>query len=208
MEPDILARLFEPFSQADRSLDRSRGGLGLGLALVKGLTELHGGSVRAASAGAGQGAEFTVRFPVSREAARTAEPPLASKAGRKSLRVLVIEDHWDAAESLRMLLEISGHQVAVAHAGQPGLDVARDFRPDVVLCDIGLPGGMDGYGVARALRADSELFGVTLIALSGYGQEEDQRKARQAGFDWHLTKPVTPQVLIDLLDNLPGRERG
>src|SRR5213079_2083358 len=105
----------------------------------------------------------------------------------------------------RMLLTLSGHQVEVAPTGVRGMERARTFRPDVVLCDIGLPGGMDGYAVARALRADPELFGVVLIALSGYGQEEDQRKARQAGFDRHYTKPVDPAVLSQLLEALPGR---
>jgi len=203
MGEEIQARLFEPFSQADRSLDRSRGGLGLGLALVKGLAELHGGSVRATSPGPGRGSEFTVRLPLSRRAERAGAGAGPGAAGR-SLRVLVIEDHPDAAESLRMLLQLSGHEVAVAHAGKPGLDAARVFHPDVVLCDIGLPGGMDGYAVAAALRRDADLAAVPLIALSGYGQEEDQRRARQAGFDRHLTKPVDPQVLEQLLGNIVG----
>jgi PAS domain S-box-containing protein len=203
MGEDILARLFEPFSQADRSLDRSRGGLGLGLALVKGLAELHGGGVRAASAGPGKGSEFTVRIPLSRRAGRVIAPGGAGAPGRP-LRVLVIEDHLDAAESLRMLLQLSGHEVAVAHAGKIGLELARSFRPDVVLCDIGLPGGMDGYAVAAAVRRDPELATLPLIALSGYGQEEDQRRARQAGFDRHLTKPVDPRLLEQLLGNIAG----
>jgi signal transduction histidine kinase/ActR/RegA family two-component response regulator len=205
MEPDILARLFEPFSQADRSLDRSRGGLGLGLALVKGLVDLHGGSVQASSPGAGQGSEFTIRLPLGPDAAGPEKRIPGPLYARQSVSVLIIEDSWDSAESLRMLLEFTGHEVAVAHTGQAGLQTAHTFRPDVVLCDIGLPGGMDGYAVARALRADPELFGVVLIALSGYGQEEDQRKARQAGFDRHYTKPVDPAVLSQLLETIPGR---
>jgi PAS domain S-box-containing protein len=205
LEPDILGRLFEPFSQADRSLDRSRGGLGLGLALVKGLVELHGGTVQASSPGPGGGAEFVLRLPLSAPLKETGRPTPAAASSRQALRVLVIEDRRDTAESLRMLLELLGHQVAVAYTGAPGLQTARSFHPDVVLCDIGLPGGMDGYAVARALRADGELFEVPLIAMSGYGQEEDQRRARQAGFDRHLTKPVDPQVLTQLLDALPRR---
>jgi PAS domain S-box-containing protein len=205
MEPDIVARLFEPFSQADRSLDRSRGGLGLGLALVKGLVALHGGSVQAFSPGAVQGSEFVIRLPLGQEAAGPEKHPPGSSYARRSVRVLIIEDNWDTADSLRMLLELSGHEVAVAHTGQAGLQSARSFGPDVVLCDIGLAGGMDGYAVARALRADPELFGVVLIALSGYGQEDDQRKARQAGFDRHFTKPVDPAVLGQLLETVPGR---
>jgi PAS domain S-box-containing protein len=206
MGPDILGRLFVPFSQADRSIDRSRGGLGLGLALVQGLVGLHGGSVRAFSAGAGQGSEFVVCLRLTRCTAGP-EPSAPNRApAARSLRVLVVEDSRDAAESLRMLLELSGYHVAVAYAGPTGLETARTFRPDVVLCDIGLPGGMDGYAVARALRDDPELFGVALIALSGYGREEDQRQARRAGFDRHLTKPMDPVVLIRLLDGLPGRQ--
>jgi PAS domain S-box-containing protein len=196
---DILGRLFEPFSQADRSLARSRGGLGLGLALVKGLTELHGGAVRAHSPGAGLGSEFTVRLPLCARPSEAANESSERPARRKALRVLIIEDNRDAAESLRLLLQVSGHEAAAAHTGAEGVTTAREFRPDVVLCDIGLPGGMDGYDVARALRADPELSAVTLLALSGYGQEEDRRRARQAGFDRHLTKPVDPQALMELL---------
>jgi PAS domain S-box-containing protein len=198
MDEGMLTRLFLPFSQADRSLARSRGGLGLGLALVKGLVELHGGCVEARSAGAGKGSEIEIRLPLC----VTHGERLASNgdyvSGRPQ-RVLLIEDNRDAAESLRLLLTLSGHEVAVAYTGQAGLERARKFRPDLVLCDIGLPGGLDGYAVVRALRADPELFGVTAVALSGYGQEEDLRKARQAGFDHHLTKPAAPEELQRLL---------
>ena len=150
MDDAMLARLFEPFTQADRSLDRSRGGLGLGLALVKGLVELHGGSVRARSDGPGTGSELTVRLPTAVPAQPPAERPGGPIASGRSLRVLVIEDHRDAAESLRMLLRLYGHRVDIARTGLDGLEAARQLRPDVVLCDIGLPGGMDGYAVARA----------------------------------------------------------
>ncbi len=203
--PDILGRLFEPFSQADRSLDRSRGGLGLGLALVKGLVELHGGTVWASSPGPGRGAEFVLRLPLAAPPKEAGRQSPAAASPRRALRILVIEDRRDTVESLRMLLELLGHQAVVAYNGAAGLQAARSIRPDVVLCDIGLPGGMDGYAVARALRADEELFEVPLIAMSGYGQEEDQRRARQAGFDRHLTKPVDPKVLTQLLDALPVR---
>jgi PAS domain S-box-containing protein len=203
MEPDILSHLFEPFSQADRSLDRSRGGLGLGLALVKGLVDLHGGTAEASSGGKGHGATFTIRLPLSREAGDAAEPVPSASPEVKSLRILVVEDNRDAAESLGMLLDLSGHRVELAYSGQEGLDAARRFRPDVAICDIGLPGGMDGYDLARALRACKEAAGARLIALSGYGQDEDKRRAREAGFDEHLTKPVDPGALIKLLEALP-----
>jgi PAS domain S-box-containing protein len=207
MEADILRRLFEPFSQADRSLDRSRGGLGLGLALVKGLVELHGGSVQAGSPGPGQGSEFRICLPLNQQSSAAEGPkPARPKRGR-SLRILIIEDNHDAAESLRLLLTLSGHAVSVAYTGAAGVELAR-AGPDVVLCDIGLPGGMDGYAVARTLRADQEFSTLPLIALSGYGQEEDQRLALQAGFDRHLTKPVDPSVLASVLEAVPGRAAG
>ena len=207
MDADMLARLFEPFSQADRSLARSRGGLGLGLALVKGLAELHGGGVRASSPGAGWGSEFVVRLPLADAGAGAARLAGAAAGGGPSLRVLIIEDNHDTAESLRLMLTLSGHEAAVAYTGRAGLEAARGFRPEVVLCDIGLPGGMDGYAIARALRADPELFRVVAVALSGYGQEEDQRKARQAGFDHHLTKPARPEELERVLAGVTPQAR-
>jgi PAS domain S-box-containing protein len=205
MEADILGRLFEPFSQADCSLDRSRGGLGLGLALVKGLTELHGGVVRATSPGHGQGAEFIITLPLCTLSPTPGETAPDRRPRGRSLRILLVEDNRDAAESLQLVLQYFGHEVTVAHTGAEGLAAARQLCPDVVVCDIGLPGALDGYAVARALRGDAEQSVATLIALSGYGQEEDQRKARQAGFDRHLTKPVDPDVLTELLTTLPRR---
>ncbi len=204
MDADMLTHLFEPFSQADRSLDRSRGGLGLGLALVKGLVELHGGAVHAQSPGPGGGAEFTVVLPLG-DGPAMPEEVLPPPDERKSLRVLIVEDNRDAAESLRLVLEMAGHEATAVYAGLAGLEAARRLRPDVVLCDIGLPGGMDGYAVVRALRAQPEQAGAVLIALTGYAQEEDKDKARQAGFDHHLTKPMEPSVLLRLLATLPAR---
>jgi PAS domain S-box-containing protein len=197
--PEMLGNLFETFSQADRTLARSRGGLGLGLALVKGLMDLHGGEVEAGSEGLGRGSRFTLRLPLAaaQEAPREEAAPPAGANG--SRRVLIIEDNADAAESLQMLLELSGFEVTTAADGTSGLATARRFQPDVVLCDIGLPGGLDGYGVARELRADSAFQSVRLIALTGYGQAEDQRRAYAEGFDLHLTKPVDPVLLKDLL---------
>jgi signal transduction histidine kinase/DNA-binding response OmpR family regulator len=204
MDQTMLPQVFETFSQADRSLDRSRGGLGLGLALVKGLVELHGGTVQVSSEGLGKGTEIVIRLPLlpsSEPARRDSVSDANGSAGAK--RVLVIEDNADAAESLRVLLTLAGHQVEVAFHGHAGVEVARTFKPEVVLCDIGLPGGMDGYSVARALRQDTELASALLIATTGYGQEEDQRLCREAGFDVHLTKPVDFAELQKLLAPLP-----
>jgi two-component system, chemotaxis family, CheB/CheR fusion protein len=203
MSPDLLERVFEPFSQADRDPARSRGGLGLGLALVRELALLHGGSVAADSAGPGTGSEVTVHLPLAAgpEEAVMSQPSARSPSDQQPLRrCLVIEDHADAAESLALLLRLAGHEAEVAPNGEEGIEKARQFRPDVVLCDIGLP-GMDGYGVARALRADAALQSAYLIALTGYGQEEDRRRAVEAGFDAHLTKPADFDALRKLLAN-------
>jgi two-component system CheB/CheR fusion protein len=202
ISPELMSRLFEPFIQGDRSLDRSRGGLGLGLALVKSLVVLHGGTVEARSAGEGKGAELILRLPLA-AAPDLARPVEEKPEGNHCHRCLIIEDNRDAADSLRLLLELSGHEVDVAYHGLEGVEKARSFQPEVVLCDIGLPDGMDGYAVARALRADSELGPVRLIALTGYGQAEDQRRALEAGFDAHLTKPADPDGLRRLLSSLP-----
>ncbi|HEY7215786.1 MAG TPA: ATP-binding protein, partial [Thermoanaerobaculia bacterium] len=200
MEPEMLGRVFEPFTQAERGRDRQRGGLGLGLFLVKALVELHGGSVTADSAGLGKGAELTLCLPVI-AVGRGAEmsEPTSAKPAAPARRCLVIEDHEDAAESLALLLRLDGHETEVAFTADEGLEKARRFRPDVVLCDIGLPGAMDGYGVARALRENEETRSAYLIALTGYGQEEDRRRALEAGFDTHLTKPADLDMLRRLL---------
>jgi PAS domain S-box-containing protein len=201
IEPDMLARLFVPFSQADRTLDRSQGGLGLGLAIVKGLVELHGGEVRAESAGRGRGATFTVALPTAAGSPGETDESDARAGAAERLRVLVVEDSPDAAESLRMLLEEYGHEVEVAFTGQEGVRAAARWRPQVVICDIGLP-GMDGFAVAAAIRRLPPAAGATLIALSGYGQDADREKGRESGFDEYLTKPADPAALRDLLRKL------
>jgi PAS domain S-box-containing protein len=200
IDPELLPHLFEAFIQADRSLDRSRGGLGLGLALVRGLVQLHGGEVSAASEGLGHGATFTFWVPLLREAAtHVPEKAPARSPARRGRRVLIIEDNHDTAETLRTLLELAGHEVAVAYAGPAGVETARQVQPEVVLSDLGLP-GMDGFAVARALRHDPATAGARLIAVTGYGQEEDQRRARDAGFDQHLVKPVDPAELLRVVE--------
>jgi len=204
-EPALLGRLFQPFMQADTTLDRSAGGLGLGLALVKGVIELHGGQVYALSEGPGHGALFVVELPLDEHAISVSEPASADTHGAVR-RVLIIEDNVDAADSLRDALEFCEHIVAVAYNGPDGLAKARDFRPEVVLCDIGLP-GMDGFEVAKAFRTDMTQSGVVLIALSGYALPEDQTRAIQAGFHYHLAKPPSLNQLEHLLEQLPEYSR-
>jgi signal transduction histidine kinase len=186
IDAEVLPRIFEPFSQADSTLARTRGGLGLGLAIVKGLVELHGGTVTATSGGRGAGTEIVVRLP---RAAAVGAPEPSPAAPARPARVLVVEDNADAAETLREALELEGIEVTVAGDGEAGLSEAHRTRPDVVICDIGLPGGLDGYGVARAIRTDPALRDTPLIALTGYAGPEDRARAREAGFDRHLGKP-------------------
>jgi CheY-like chemotaxis protein len=202
IEPQMLPRVFEAFAQADRSFDRSRGGLGLGLALVKGLVELHHGEVRADSAGVGSGTEFTIRLPLAPAPRATEKVPAPAAAPAGPLRVLIVEDNRDTAETLGDLLELSGHTVEVAHTGISGVAAAQQFQPHVVLCDLGLP-GMDGYQVAAELRSNPTTANARLIALSGYGLEEDLRRSVEAGFNLHLTKPVEFVELERLLEAGP-----
>jgi signal transduction histidine kinase/ActR/RegA family two-component response regulator len=194
IDPALLGRLFEPFMQADRTLDRTGGGLGLGLALVKGLVDLHQGEVSAHSEGLGRGSEFIVRLPLATPLARRLASAPADRAARTRQRVLVIEDDADVADGLKAALEIDDHQVTLARNGSEGIEDARRTHPDVVLCDIGLP-GMNGYEVARAIRADDGLRSSFLVALSGYAQADDIDRARAAGFDEHLAKPPTIERL-------------
>lgn len=196
--PDELPHIFEAFAQADRSLDRSRGGLGLGLALVKGLVALHGGEVAAHSAGPGRGADFVVRLPLEDEPAALAEMAVAPAQAGTGRKVVVIEDNRDAAESLRVLLELLGYNVQVAYTGLEGVRLATAWRPDAVISDIGLP-GLNGYGVAEALRRHPATAQTLLIALTGYGSDEDRRLAQASGFDHHVTKPADPTDLHELL---------
>jgi CheY-like chemotaxis protein len=205
--PDLLPRVFDLFVQADRSLDRAGGGLGVGLTLVRTLVEMHGGTVGAHSAGPGRGSEFVVRLPASVDlpASQAASQGRASGPVSSTLRVLVVDDNVDAAETLAMILTMGGHEVRTAHHGLAALDTARSFRPHAVLLDIGLP-GMNGYEVASHLRQQQGMEKLLLVAVTGYGKPEDSRQAEEAGFDHHLTKPVDPGVLERLLTSWP-RER-
>ncbi len=200
IDDDTLHRLFHPFAQADRTLDRSRGGLGLGLALVKGLVELHGGSIAAHSEGRGRGARFTVTLPLAdpQDATPSSTRKPGPDDGGAHRSLLLIEDNRDAADSLKAILELEGHAVEVAYDGPSGLNLAKALHPDIILCDIGLP-GMDGYAVARALTGELKQHPSLLVALTGYARPEDQRRAREAGFNRHLAKPVSAEALYQLL---------
>jgi signal transduction histidine kinase/CheY-like chemotaxis protein len=201
--PEILPRVFELFAQGDQSLAHTSGGLGVGLTLVHRLVELHGGRVSAHSEGAGRGSEFIIRLPLSRVAASSPARAGGGPEPCPACAVLLIEDNADAREMLRPLLEQEGHRVDVAADGPGGLERDEAGRPEVVLIDIGLP-GMDGYEVARRIRARRGAEPV-LVALSGYGQSEDRRRSREAGFDAHLTKPVSPDHLTGVLAGLTRR---
>jgi signal transduction histidine kinase len=193
---DLLARMFELFTQAPRVPGVEPHGLGIGLFLVKGLVQMHEGRITAESEGAGRGSRFTVMLPAAPAAATQAEAPPAARDGATPKRVLVVDDNADAAETLSQLLEILGHMPATANDGTSALQAFDAFTPDVVLLDIGLP-DLDGYEVARRIRAGSERP-VRLVALTGWGQAEDKRRAAEAGFDAHWTKPVDPARLHEL----------
>ena len=199
MDEQMLKRAFEPFSQAETGIRRSRGGLGLGLAVVKGLIDLHNGTVSLRSAGVGKGSELIIRLPLTDASPAKAESGTPAERMSHSYRILLIEDNVMGAKAMHLLLTRLGHQVHITHTGRDGIEAARRFDPQVVLCDIGLP-DLDGFAVARALRRQPETTNVYLIALSGYGQAEYRDKALEAGFDVHLTKPVHINDLSKLLD--------
>jgi DNA-binding response OmpR family regulator/two-component sensor histidine kinase len=203
--PEMLGHLFEPFRQDDESLERRYGGLGLGLALVKGLVEMHEGRVVGKSPGRGAGATFTLTLPRLAAAGAGLAERAASPVDSKPLRLLIVEDNIDAAETLKEVLQMAGHEVAVAHDGADGVAQARSMKPDVVLCDIGLP-GLDGYEVARRIRADPSIS-PTLIALTGYTRPEDERRTFKAGFDHHLGKPVPMAELEQVLASVTAQPR-
>jgi PAS domain S-box-containing protein len=201
MAPELTSRAFDLFTQAERTSDRSSGGLGLGLALVKSLVELHEGTVTANSPGLGKGSTFTVRLPrlhVQQRVPSLQDGGAKPRTASRSLRIMVVDDNVDAASMLAMLLEASGHEVLVEHGSYKALDRARSDAPQVCLLDIGLP-QIDGYELARRLRAQPENANATLVAVTGYGQEHDRRQAFAAGFDYHLVKPVDGQELAAIL---------
>jgi CheY-like chemotaxis protein len=196
---ELLPCIFELFTQAERSLDRSQGGLGIGLALVQRLTELHGGTVEVSSI-LGQGSEFIVRLPVletespqsTLQLTNTGLPP------KRSLRLLVVDDNVDTALSFSMLLKALGHEVRTEHDGPAAVNAALDYKPDVIVLDIGLP-GLNGYEIAKRIRQAPSLCNVMLVALTGYGQEADRQLALQAGFNHHLVKPARLEQIREIL---------
>lgn len=200
---ELLPRIFDLFVQSDRTLDRSEGGLGIGLTLVRSLVELHGGQVTVSSDGPGQGSEFVVRLPALPVSATTLQPDLPADAAHPippsaRRRILIVDDNVDSAVSLALLLRLKLHDVRVAHDGRAALQEARSYRPEIIFLDIGLP-GMDGYEVARGLRQGNGEERMVLVAMTGYGQDEDRRRSQEAGFDGHLVKPVDLTVLEELL---------
>jgi signal transduction histidine kinase len=197
--PQMLSEVFELFSQGERTLDRSQGGLGIGLSLVKTVVEMHGGSVSASSDGVDRGSAFVIRIPCLRpqESSARVNPLPGQRQVGSPRRILIVDDSKDAAESLAMLLSLSGHQVAVAHDGVQALEAVAAERPEVVLLDIGLP-GMDGYEVCRRLRQGG-MDDALIIAMTGYGQERDRQRSKEAGFDTHTVKPVELDHLMELL---------
>jgi CheY-like chemotaxis protein len=209
MEPDLVLRVFDLFAQAERTSDRSQGGLGLGLALVKSLVSLHGGSVQAHSKGLGQGSTFTVRLPRLLTAPIRDGRARNRQAGRpayaKALRAMIVDDNVDAARTLEMFLHAAGHDVVVEYKAEDALERARRETPAVCLLDIGLP-DIDGNELARRLRTIPEMAGAVLIAVTGYGQEQDREKSFAAGFDYHFVKPIDTEKLAALLAEIGARQ--
>jgi len=205
---DMLAGVFEMFAQADQSLERTQAGLGVGLTLARRLVELHGGTLAATSEGPGRGSQFIVRLPIAAPPAAAAagvgEPVRASGAATRPHRVLVVDDNRDFANSLALILRAQGNDVRVAHDGEAALDLVEGWRPDIGFLDIGLP-KLNGYDLARALRARPATAGIALVAVTGWGQENDRQRAFAAGFDQHLVKPAEPARVLEILASLPAR---
>jgi CheY-like chemotaxis protein len=206
--PEFLPRLFDKFSQVAPALDRSEGGLGLGLSLVHGIVTMHGGRVEARSGGPQRGSEFIVHLPAARQpVASVASASLNGSHDRVSRRVLVVDDNADSAESMAMLLRIQGHVIETAHDGEAALGIAERFRPDAILLDLGMP-KLNGYEVCSRLRQFSWGRHVLVIAQTGWGQAQDRARSVEAGFDAHLTKPVDPDVVLTMLTNLKPVQTG
>jgi CheY-like chemotaxis protein len=205
---DQASRVFDMFAQVDSSLERTTSGLGIGLTLVSTLVGLHGGTVEVRSGGVGQGSEFVVRLPIMVDPPQPLPRPApiepTADAGR---RILVVDDNQDAVESLAKLLQLGGHETHMAYDGLEAVEAAKALQPDVIFLDVGLP-GLNGYEAARRIRKQQADKRIVLVALTGWGQEEDRRRSKQAGFDAHLVKPVDPTTLAQLLHELAAGRRG
>ena len=204
---EMLDAIFELFVQAENTLDRSAGGMGVGLTLVRTLVHLHGGRVTAHSDGVDQGSEFVVRLPLSTKAPPASDAPSPGRSNSGDTRIVIVEDNADSRGMLEALLRLDGYQVAVAEDGKQGLELILHQRPDIALVDIGLP-GLDGYQVARRVREEIKGTDMRLIALTGYGQAEDRKAVKDAGFDAHLVKPLKPEELAQLLALYPASRTG
>jgi CheY-like chemotaxis protein len=191
---DMLTRVFDIFTQVDRGLEKTTGGLGIGLSIARRLVEMHGGTIEARSAGPGKGSEFIVRLPAKVES--------AGSAPERQRRILVADDNQDAAITLAMLLEAFGNEVRVAHDGAEAVEMAASFRPDAILLDIGMP-KLNGYEACERIRLQEGGARAVIVALTGWGGEEDKERARSAGFDRHLVKPIDPGMLEELVAELP-----
>src|SRR6266567_8299662 len=203
MSADLIPRVFDLFVQGERALDRTEGGLGIGLTLVKRLAELHGGNITALSGGLGHGSEFVVRLPALAQKPKTSGAAFVAHPlqPRERRRVLVVDDNRDSADTMAALLNAWGHDVRTLYDGQSVVSIAAEYQPDIVLLDIGLP-KINGYDLARQLRTTADLRPVILVAFTGYGQDEDRRRAREAGFDYHLVKPLEPAALEKIIDSI------
>jgi CheY-like chemotaxis protein len=205
MSADLLPRVFDLFVQGERTLDRAEGGLGLGLTLVKRLVTLHGGDIVALSEGRGRGSEFVIRIPALTQKPATSRTDLAARPlqPREHKRVLVVDDNRDSADTMAALLRAWGHDVRTLYDGQSMLSIVDEYEPDVVLLDIGLP-KINGYELARQLRQSGGSRRIVLVAVTGYGQDDDRRRVREAGFDHHLLKPLEPEALEKIIDSVPA----
>ena len=202
--PDMLERIFEMFTQVNSTLDRSQGGLGIGLALVRNLIELHGGTVTAFSEGDNSGSVFTIRLPVAITEGADESPSAGDSidpASIRRMRILVVDDNVDAADTLAMMLNDRGHLTRVVYNGADALKTATDFRPEAIFCDIGMA-GIGGMEVAARLRRDARFATTVLIAITGWGADEDIRRTQQSGFDFHLTKPASSESVQRILSRL------
>ena len=207
--PDQLARVFEMFAQIDRSMERTQGGLGIGLNLAKRLVEMHGGTIEAKSAGLGKGSEFAVRLPIMVEASEPCIVPPAARvevpaSAAATLRILVVDDNRDSAETLELMLRHRGNSVSLAYDGEAAVQAATEFQPDVVVLDIGLP-KLNGYEACRRIRQQTTGRRMIIIALTGWSRDEDRKLTREAGFDYHVVKPVSPNSMWTLIADLTSK---